>query len=99
MNEQREGHHMDRRLGQAVIAAFRDDEAQIVRSSFESFRERDWIRSKYWLHTSGLALYFLARIRKLGIQDVLPPAILQEFAQNYADNHVRTEGLFNAFAR
>lgn len=90
---------MDRRLGQAVIAAFREDDARIVRSNFDSFRERDWMRSKYWLHTSGLALYFLARIRKLGIQNILPPAILHEFAQNYADNHVRTEDLFNEFAR
>lgn len=90
---------MDRRLGQAVIAAFRDDEAGIVRSNLESFRERDWARSKHWLHTSGLALYFLARVRQLGIQDILPAAVLQEFAQNYTDNHLRTNDLFNEFAR
>jgi hypothetical protein len=99
MNAQREGHQMDRQLGQAVIAAFRNDEAGIVRSQFESFRERDWARNKQWLHTSGLALYFLARVRKLGIQNILPPTILQEFAQNYADNRLRTDYLFNEFAR
>jgi len=90
---------MDRRLGQAIIAAFRDDEAGMVRGSFVPFHEREWTRTKHWLHTSGLALPFLARVKKLGIHDAVPAAVLLEFEKNYIDNRVRTADLFNEFTR
>src|SRR5450631_4506733 len=93
----REGHQMNRRLAKAVIAAFRDDNAGTLRGLFAPFEERDWLRCMEWLHTSGLALYFLARTKTLGIADVMPARILQELETGYAENTVRTEDMFNEF--
>jgi hypothetical protein len=97
MPNQREGYQMNRRLAKTVIAALRDDDAEILRARFAPFEERDWLRCREWLHTSGLALYFLARAGTLGIEDVMPVRILRELEGSYAENRVRTEDMFNEF--
>ena len=86
---------MNRGLAKAVIAAFREEDAAILRRRFAPFDETEWLRSKEWLHTSGLALYFLARARALGIEEVMPARLLRELNVNLAENRMRTQDLFN----
>jgi len=88
---------MNRRLAEAVIASFRDDRAEILRGRFASFDERSWLSSKDWLDTSGLALYFLARAKTLGIESVIPAQMLRCLEQNHVDNQARTEDMFDEF--
>jgi hypothetical protein len=99
MTAQRKGHRMNLQLAKAVIAVFQDDSAEHLRGRFAPFVNRDWVRSKVWLHTSGLALYFLARARTLGIDDVMPVWMLQELESNHTENCVRTQYLFDEFVK
>jgi len=88
---------MNRRLAKTVIAAFRDEEEGTLRARLAQFQEGDWLRCMEWLHTSGLALYFFARIRALRMQDVMPARILHDLDCSYAENRLRTEDMFNEF--
>ncbi len=90
---------MNRRLAEAVVDAFRGESAQALRDRFENFHEQDWSRSVNWLHTSGLALYFLCRARELGIADVMPPRILCDLETAHHENHARTEAMFDEFVK
>src|SRR5580658_3941996 len=51
------------------------------------------------MDTSGLALYFLARTKALGIVSVIPVHVLNCLEQNHADNRARTEDIFGEFAK
>ena len=90
---------MNRRLAKAVVAAFRYETPEILRGRFAPFGEREWSRSREWLHTSGLALYFLARAKALGIEDVMPASVLNGLDKNLVENRERTEDLFNEFVK
>jgi len=88
---------MNRRLAAAVIASFQEGEADRVRRSFAPFDEREWMRSRDWLHTSGLALYFMGRTKILGIEKALPAQILDGLQGNLAENRIRVASLFDEF--
>ena len=90
---------MNRQLAAAVVASFRTEGTDVIRGRFTGFDERQWMRTEDWLHTSGLALYFLDRTRQLEIVDVIPVRILNELERNLADNRVRTAGLFQEFVK
>lgn len=90
---------MDRRLSAAVLAAFRDADASRHTSSLQAFSAPRWARSLHWLDASGLALYFLDRLKALEIQDAIPEPILDQLEQRYADNRQRTESMFGEFSR
>lgn len=55
--------------------------------------EKDWRKLLNWLDISGLALYFLDRITKLQLCNLLPPVILARLQQNLQDNTERTHGM------
>lgn len=90
---------MNRGLAEAVVAAFRDDEVETLHSRLAQFDESAWMATLEWLHTSGLALYFLRRCRELGIENVIPAKVFHSLQNNYAENRVRTAGLFDEFVR
>jgi len=90
---------MNRQLAAAIVATLRGHQEESLRGRFAPFHEREWFRSKEWLHTSGLALYFLARARTLGIEDVMPARILRELEESHAENRVRTEDMFSEFVK
>jgi Uncharacterised nucleotidyltransferase len=90
---------MNRGLAEAVVDALRSEPADVLRQRFEAFHEQDWSRSSNWLHTSGLALYFLSRVRELGIVEVLPPRVLRELEDAHSENRARTEAMFDEFVR
>src|SRR6266700_817717 len=65
------------RLKQAVIASFYEP-APSVRARLGEFTPRDWQRGQFWLDVSGLAIYFLDRLKVLGLEDCIPPLLLNQ---------------------
>ncbi len=90
---------MNRQLAQTVIAAFREAELGSLQQRLRSFSPPDWKRSFYWLDTSGLALYFLERVKALGLEQYIPHGVLLQLEQRLADNKTRTAALFEEFCR
>ena len=81
------------RLKETVFASFWEP-ATNLRARLTEFSERDWRRAFYWMDVTGLALYFLDRIQRLGLQDCLPPVILDRLTNNLRDNSARAVSLF-----
>lgn len=90
---------MKRKLAEAVIAAFHDEDAEVHRARLAEFSQSDWFRSYKWLDASGMALYFVARIKDLAIENALPAEIVQRLERNLADSRARTKDMFQEFAR
>ncbi|QMV20003.1 hypothetical protein GOB94_15930 [Granulicella sp. 5B5] len=53
----------------------------------------EWRRLLHWLDISGLALYFLERLRHLNLDCILPSFVLARLKQNQTDNTARTHGM------
>ncbi len=83
----------DRRVVEAVIATFCDSPER-SHHRLSALQLRDWQRSYYWLDAGGMALYLLHQLETLGIEDSLPPAVLDRLRQNLADNHFRSASMF-----
>jgi hypothetical protein len=90
---------VNRELAESVVAIFHTHSAYAVVHQFRGFDKSDWMRTRNWLHTSGLALYFMNRVRQLGVEAVVPVALRRELTANTAENRVRTAALFDEFAR
>ncbi len=86
---------MDKRLAEAVLATCRD--AAPRPEVLTHFKELSWEQSYRWLDTSGMALYFLDRITRLGIEDAVPAKTLLRLQQNQRDNRARTAEMFREF--
>ncbi len=85
---------MNRSLAAAVLATFRDGEAREHHRRFEPFSAYDWQASLRWLDASGLALYFLDRVKSLGLLDAIPHTLTAQLEQRQADNRQRMASLF-----
>lgn len=90
---------MNRQLSAAVIASFRDADPSQHRQQLQRFSARQWHDNFCWLDASGLALYFLQRLRSLEAESAIPDSILAQLEQRHADNEHRTAVLFNEFGR
>src|ERR1700679_4246301 len=53
----------------------------------------EWRRLLHWLDISGLALYFLERLRQLDLCGIVPPSIVARLEQNQVDNTARMRGM------
>lgn len=81
--------------------------AAILRCFADSFPEEciglrclqsaEWSGLLRWLDTSGLALYFLDRLKELELTEVLPPAVLARLEKNTEENSVRTRAMAAEF--
>jgi Uncharacterised nucleotidyltransferase len=81
------------RLKEAVIASFHDP-APAVRARLGEFKLQDWLRAKYWLDVSGLALYFLDRLVTLQLESCMPADFVKQLYANLEDNRERADSLF-----
>jgi hypothetical protein len=87
---------LDIRLAEAVLDVFRDAAPQ-SETGLARFKQSSWERSYHWLDASGMALYLLDRITKMGSEGTIPPEVLLRLRQNQRDNRARTEQLFRNF--
>ena len=52
-------------------------------------RERDWKRALTWLDDTGLAFYFLQKIKDSDLSDSIPSWVLSRLEKSFAANHER----------
>ena len=90
---------MNRQLSTAVLTSFRDADPAQHRQQLSRFSVRQWQHNFSWLDASGVALYFLDRLRSLTAEDAIPNSVLTQLEQRHADNEQRTTVLFEEFAR
>ena len=84
-------------LVDAVVASFTEpDEAVRVRLS--SFRDPEWVRTEYWLDTSGLALYFLDEMEARGLSHLILPKVYERLKHKLAQNKARLAEMMREFA-
>lgn len=79
-------------MREAVLLTFCDPLPEQC-SQLQNLSEREWKKLLNWLDISGLALYFLDRMRELQLCNMLPPGVLARLKQNLRDNIDRTRGM------
>jgi Uncharacterised nucleotidyltransferase len=90
---------MHRPLADTILGTFHLQPAEGDLASLAHFPLSAWAETYRWLDASGLALYFLDRVRQLKLQSSLPIAVLQRMERNLADNRERTTDTFAEFVR
>jgi hypothetical protein len=79
-------------IREAVLLIFCDPPSKGC-SQLMNISDKEWQRLLRWLDISGMALYFLDRMMKLQMCDMLPPRVLTRLQQNLRDNIERTRGM------
>ena len=82
----------EQRLRRAVLLSFRDPLPAECLELYE-INKREWRSLLRWLDVSGLALYFLDRLRRAQLTHIVPDHVLARLQQNMLDNTERTHGM------
>jgi len=67
-------------------------------AALRNLSHREWSRVLQWLDDSGLAFYFLQKLKDVGATDSLPTEILSQLERDFASNHLRVKNLWQRFA-
>jgi hypothetical protein len=79
---------------ESVMLSFADSSYHRIDQIIQ-LSESEWQQLHSWLHRSGLALYFLDRIKQLGLSDAIPAGIIDGLQKNQNDNVQRTRGMID----
>lgn len=90
---------VNKHLARAIVATFSGAKRGALYRRLAAYTREDWSRSHDWMEASGLELYFLERLKTLGIEAAVPTEVRVEMEQNFADNRIRTAKLFEEFVR
>jgi hypothetical protein len=88
---------MSNMLKRAVLNTFRAKTTDELAACLSVFGRREWISNYRWLDSSGIALYFLDRLKALDIAHILPVSVLEHLEKNQAANKKRIANLFAEF--
>lgn len=90
---------MHRPLADAILATFHLPPPENHGARLASFSTEAWTGTYRWLDASGLAMYFLDRVKTLGLDTSLPAPVLQRLERNLNDNRERTADNLEEFVR
>jgi len=90
---------VNKHLARAIVATFRETKRDALYRRLAAYTREDWSRSHNWLDASGLELYFLERLKTLGIEAAVPIEVRVEMEQDSANNKIRTAKLFEEFVK
>lgn len=65
--------------------------------AIEKFKLRQWTHVLRWLDDSGLAFYFLQKLKRENASRVVPPVLLSRLERNFASNQARTGEMARRF--
>ena len=89
---------MNRALAECIVDCLRLDGSPVAYlDRVAEFDERDWRRTLGWLDNSGLALYFLQRLRDLRAENRLPASIQRRLKGNLEQNRLRVAAMAEEF--
>jgi hypothetical protein len=57
------------------------------------FNPREWKRVELWLNDSGLAFYFLQKLKDTNVSGAVPTAVQSGIERNFASNQARVEAM------
>lgn len=57
------------------------------------FSPREWKHGEQWLNDSGLAFYFLQRVKDTNVGGAVPTNALSRIERNFASNHARVDDM------
>jgi hypothetical protein len=87
---------LDKRLVEAVLATFRDPLPR-PEETIACLNRLSWERSYRWLNASGMALYLLDRLTKMGLERAVPAETLLRLQESQRGNRARAEEMFREF--
>jgi len=67
-------------------------------AGLQSWSRKSWAATLPWLHTSGIALYFLRTLQERSEEHVLPPEVRVRLERNQADQNLRVAAMTEEFA-
>ncbi len=81
---------MNRTLPEVIVSVlgFAENSAALA-DPFKEFTLREWKGALLWLDRSGLSLYFWNKLRQLGLQDSMPPAVGAALEARFSQNRSR----------
>lgn len=88
---------MNQKLAKTIVRCF-DRSLPTTHTSFSLFSGSDWRSVGTWLDTSGIALYFLERLKQLNLTASIPAAILAELESKAYQHEQRVAEQFEEFS-